>query len=175
MRTPTRPLRMVSVVLLVAAVILGLHWFLTGYRTFTQTRGYDHYSLELPAFMLCTMNHAYPQAQAVNGVRFVGFLSDGSSIALKVSIGNQHPSESPTMRAEKDLHAGDHLLERTMDVVSDAPCVVQTTASAHVVYKRAFFEHNNRAWNFYVRGESNHRDQIETIFDRALDTFEFLP
>jgi len=162
-----------AAVLLVAVVVMGLYWIFTGYRTFTQSWGDDHFSFEIPARFVQTMNQPRGQ-EAPSAFRFVGLLSDGSYIVMKMNISRTRPDLEPAARAERLLSPADELLERSWETIDGVPCVVQARLDVFDLYsKEVFFEHDDRAWHCYVNAHGEHRDQVETVFDHVFDTFEF--
>jgi hypothetical protein len=169
MKITKSPLRVVAAILLGTVVVLGLHWFFTGYMTFTQTRWDDHYSFEYPASFRKTVDNRI-------GVRFVGHLSDGSEVVIKVGISDP---DSPTRGIEGTLSVEwRELLERTTVTLLGVPCEIviykETHGKAHFV-KRAFFEYVDRLWDFSVYAEPDHREEVEALFQHVFDTFEVLP
>jgi len=166
---PKRPLCVAAAVLLVVVVVLGLHWFFTGYRTFTQTKWDDHYSFEYPASLRQTVDNRV-------GVRFVGHLADGSEIVVAASVG-VYPS--PAARVEKTMSVKSRvLLDHSQAKIKGAPCEVLTFIEAKIaplLVKSAFFEYNDRSWEFFVYSDPDHQEEVEALFQHVLDTFEVLP
>jgi hypothetical protein len=157
----------------------------SGYKTFEQLKGADHYSFEYRAGYRLTMNHAHSDPRAVNGVRFVGKLSDGSEIVLGVNIGN-HAAEYPNAKAAADRTlsvAGRELLERSAGIVSGVSCELITLFTESIpankltskFEKKAIFDYNDRLWDFYVYSERDKAEQVEADFEHLFNTFTLLP
>jgi hypothetical protein len=156
----------------------------TGYKTFQQTKGVDHYSFERPAAYRLTMNHASSNPQSVNGVRFVGKTSIGSEIDLTVNIGN-HGADYPDAQAAADRMLtveGRELIERSVGIVSGVPCQILALYTEPIgsndtsKFRRiAFFDYNGRLWDFGLYSERSDAAQVNADFDRLLSTFTLLP
>lgn len=151
----------------------------SGYKTFEQLKGVDHYSFEYPATYRLTMNHHYSDPRAVNGVRFVGKLSDGSEIVLVVNISNPSVeyTRAPADRIDRTLSvAGRELLERSTGTVSGVSCELITlyTETSNIM-RQAFFEYNERSWDFYVYSKRGNAEQVKADFEHLFNTFTLLP
>ena len=150
----------------------------SGYKTFEELKGADHYSFEYPAGYRLTMHHANPYPRAVNGVRFVRKLSDGSEIVLGVNIGNPAVEYRNAKAAADRLLsvAGRELIERSTGTVSGVSCEVVTLFTETSKFeKKSFFDHNGRLWEFYVYSERDKAEQVKADFEHLFNTFKILP
>lgn len=151
----------------------------SGYKTFVQTKGYDHYSFEYPASYQITMNSAYSEQNAVNGVRLVGKLANGSEITMAANIDSGLGSVQE--RIDKTLSvSGRELVERYADTVSGVSCevIILNTAPfndlpAHYE-KMAFFDYNGRNWDFFIYSDMDNTAEVDLVFDHLFNTFELL-
>ncbi len=155
------------------------------YRTFEQLNGTDHYSFQYPDSYSMTVNNAYSDPRAVNGVRFIGKLSDGSEIVLGCTIYN-YPIEYHNARGAADRLlsvAGRELIERSSDNISGIPCEILMLYTEDVpslnlhsqLEKIAFFDYQDRAWDIWVYAGLDKVDQVNNDFDRLIRTFKLLP
>jgi len=154
------------------------------YKTFEQMKGVDHYSFEYPSGYRVILNHAYSSPQAVNGVRLVGKLPDGSEIVLGVNIGNPSAEYSDAKGAVDRLLSvtGRELLERSTDTVSGISCEMvtlytETTDSLTSKFAKTthFVDYNSRIWDFYVYAERDKAEPVKATFEHLFDTFKILP
>jgi hypothetical protein len=156
----------------------------TGYKTFRQTKGCDHYSFDRPAAYWLTVNMHNSDPQSVNGVRFVGKTSIGSEIDLTVNIGN-HAADYPDAQAAADRMLtveGRELIDRSVGTVSGVPCQLLAlytepmgTNDTSKFQRVAFFDYNGRLWDFGLYSERSDAAQVDTDFGRLLSTFTLLP
>lgn len=154
----------------------------SGYKIFEQLKGIDHYSFEYPSGYKLALNHAYSAPQAVNGVRLVGKLADGSEIVLGVNISNYSSEYTDVKQAVDRLLSvsGRELLERSSSFVSGEPCEIvtlytETTSNLTSKFeKTALFSHNNRKWDFYVYSERDKSEQVNATFEHLFNTFVLL-
>lgn len=111
----------------------------SGYKTFTQNEGYDHYSFEYPSGYKLTMNHAYSSVLSLNSVRFIKKLSDGSERNLGVNISNYN-SLGVSARVNRILSVkGRELLEFSSDNISGVSCKLLSLKTENNGYEKIVF------------------------------------
>jgi hypothetical protein len=156
----------------------------TGYKTFAQTKGVDHYSFERPAAYKQTVNLAVSSPLADNGVRFVGKLSDGSEIDLVVNIGAHH-ADTPDAQAatEKEISvAGRELINRSPGTISGLSCEIITEYTESLPQNNitskyqmiTYFDYNGRLWDIVVYSERGDSEQVNALFNHVIETFKLL-
>jgi len=151
----------------------------SGYKTFKQLKGYDHYSFEYPAGYKLTMTHAYSNSLAVNGVRFtLNHWHGTNSMVLGVNIEN-YSDEYPNLKTRVDRTLsveGRKLLEQSTVSVAGVQYEILTYNTENSNYmKTALFDYNDRAWDFYVYSEQENADQVDIDFEHLFTTFKLLP
>ena len=132
-----------------------------------------------------TVNNAFSDPRAVNGVRFVGKLSDGSEIVLGCTIYN-YPIEYDNAKKAADRLisvAGRELIKRASDNISGRPCQILMLYTEDVpslnlhsqLEKIAFFDYQGRGWDLWVYSERDKVEQVNDDFDCLIRTFKLLP